>query len=133
MCHLSDNILFLIFNFNRYDKNTALLNRENFKIYKQVCNKAKSIIGKFMISKQLPGLDEYWNKIPYRYLISNRSLMIRIFITYYPDEYIVEETTLFSRKLNRLDLEDIPDGSCRRKLKWVLERCTTEEIMHVGW
>jgi len=133
MSHLSDDILFLIFNFNRYNKNIALLNHKNYKIYKQVRNKAKSIIGKFMISKQLPGLDEYWNKIPYGYLINNKSLMIRIYITYYPDEHIVDETTLFSRKLNRLDLQNIPNGSSRQKLKWVLERCTTEEIMHVGW
>ena len=63
-----------------------------------------------------------------------RKTLIRHYMARYPDRHLGAMLDLFPRKLRRPELGRVGRGlSRRRRLRHILLRCATLEIMYVGW
>ena len=132
--NLSSDILYdCIFVYIQNQSNIGFINKRTYLTYKTLRSNAMNVIGKFLISKQLPM--EYFLNVPITYTYRNRKLLIRLYLATYPKEHLDNLIDLFSPKLLRPELSmlHVPRPRTRRDLKYLLSRCSATEIMYVGW
>ena len=134
MIELSSEILYeCVFIYIQNKSNIGFINKRTYLTYQTNQYNASKVIGKFLISKQLPV--EYFLNVPMNYIYRNHKLLVRYYIATYPEEHIDSMIDLFPRKLDRpeLSMPNILRPRSRRFFKKVLDRCSTTEIMYVGW
>lgn len=119
-----------IFPYIQYDSNIILVNKRNYKLYTLYKKQCSQKIYNFIMKNTV-----HFNYLlrSVRYIDYSHTKMIRYYLKYYPNNCLEKYIKLYPKKLNRPELSIIKNNYTYRDLYNVQQKCSSHEILYVGW